>query len=194
MIPFKGRLAFKQKMKDKPTKLGIKVFVLADATNGYVQRLQVYAGKNSELSTHELGLSTRVVLQLLESTEHHHHKVFMDNYYTSPCLFLTLYDKGVGDCGTVRANRKHYPKELVVAASSVPRGYMDHRCCPPLLACVWKDKRIIHSMSTMHNATDSATVERTTVSSGSVTREDVTCPPLLPDYQTYMRGVTKVSP
>ena len=33
MIPFKGRLAFKQYMKDKPTKWGIKVFVLADATN-----------------------------------------------------------------------------------------------------------------------------------------------------------------
>ena len=36
MIPFKGRLRFKQYMKDKPTKWGIKVFVLADATNGYV--------------------------------------------------------------------------------------------------------------------------------------------------------------
>ena len=33
MIPFKGRLAFNQYMKDKPTKWGIKVFVLADATN-----------------------------------------------------------------------------------------------------------------------------------------------------------------
>ncbi len=31
MIPFKGRLRFKQYMKDKPTKWGIKVFVLADA-------------------------------------------------------------------------------------------------------------------------------------------------------------------
>ena len=37
MIPFKGRLAFKQYMKDKPTKWGIKVFVLADATNGYIK-------------------------------------------------------------------------------------------------------------------------------------------------------------
>ena len=34
MIPFKGRLSIKQYMKDKPTKWGIKVFVLADARNG----------------------------------------------------------------------------------------------------------------------------------------------------------------
>ena len=31
MIPFKGRLSFKQYMKDKPVKHGIKVFVLAMA-------------------------------------------------------------------------------------------------------------------------------------------------------------------
>ena len=48
MIPFKGRLAFKQYMKDKPTKWGIKVFVLADATNGYIKAFQVYTGKNVE--------------------------------------------------------------------------------------------------------------------------------------------------
>ncbi len=45
MIPFNGRLRFKQYMKDKPTKWGIKVLVLADAPTGYVKRLQVYTGK-----------------------------------------------------------------------------------------------------------------------------------------------------
>ncbi len=48
MIPFKGRLGMKQYMKDKPTKWGIKVFVLADAHNGYVKNIQVYTGKNVE--------------------------------------------------------------------------------------------------------------------------------------------------
>ena len=45
MIPFKGRLTFKQYMKNKPTKWGIKVFVLSDATNGYIYRIQIYTGK-----------------------------------------------------------------------------------------------------------------------------------------------------
>ena len=191
MIPFKGRLGFKQYMKDKPTKWGVKVFVLSDATNGYVHRLQVYTGKNSELSTHEQGLSTRVVLELLQGMESAQHKVYMDNYYTSPRLFLSLYDKKVGACGTVRTNCKYYPKDLVVSPSSVERGYMDHRCSPPLAACVWKDKRIISFLSNMHEATGPATVQRTTVSEGAVTREEVTCPPVLPDYQAFMRGVDR---
>ena len=65
MIPFKGRLGFKQYMKDKPTKWGIKVFVLADSRNGYVKRIQIYTGKNSELSKNEMGLESNV-MELLE--------------------------------------------------------------------------------------------------------------------------------
>ena len=45
MIPFKGRLKFKQYMKDKPTKWGIKFFVLADSQTGYVERIQVYTAR-----------------------------------------------------------------------------------------------------------------------------------------------------
>ena len=39
------------------------------------------SGKNSELGTHEQG---RVVLELLHGKESAQHKVYMDNYYTSP--------------------------------------------------------------------------------------------------------------
>ena len=61
MIPFKGRLSFKQYIKNKRTKWGIKAFVLSDATNGYVYRMQIYTGKNVE-SDSSAGLCTRVML------------------------------------------------------------------------------------------------------------------------------------
>ena len=41
MICFKGQLGFKQYMKDKATKWGIKVFTLNDAINEYVYGFQV---------------------------------------------------------------------------------------------------------------------------------------------------------
>ena len=193
MIPFKGRLGFKQYMEDKPTKWGIKVFVLSDSTNGYVYRLQVYTGKNSDLSTSEMGLSSKVVTELVRGLEGSSPKLYMDNYYTNSRLFLNLYDKSVGACGTARTNRKYYPKDLIVRSSSVERGYYDYRCSPPLLACVWKDKRIINFLSTMHEAEAATptTILRTTVQGQEVTGEEVTCPPLLPDYQAYMRGVDR---
>ena len=50
-------------------------------------------------------------------------------------------------CATARANRKYYPKDLVVA-KNVDSGYYDFCSCGPLLVCVWKDLRIIHFLST----------------------------------------------
>ena len=40
MIAFKGRLAFGQYMPAKPVKYGIKVWMAADASNGFVQCFQ----------------------------------------------------------------------------------------------------------------------------------------------------------
>ena len=149
MIPFKGRLSIKQYMKDKPTKWGIKVFVLADARNGYTVRLQIYAGKNSNLATNDSGLCSRVVLELLNGLENNCPKVYMDNYYTSPELFLALYNKEVNACGTARQNRKFFPSELKVDRNVIA-GCYDFRSSGPLLATVWKDKRVVYFLSTIH--------------------------------------------
>jgi len=186
MIPFKSRLGFKQYMKDKPTKWGIKVFVLADSKSGYVKRIQIYTGKNSVLSKNEVGLASNVVLELLEGLEQTHPKVYMDNYYSCPVLFVKLWTKGINACGTVRANRKHYPADLLV--KKVDRGYYDYRSLGPLLACVWMDKRVIHFLTTLHAASQDVTVKRRTKDG---TQEEVNCPPCLPDYQAYMRGVDR---
>ena len=77
-------------------------FVLADGKYGYIKKLQIYTGRNSTLSQNELGLSTKVVLDLIDGLENRHHKLYVDNYYTSPSLFLTLYFKGTNACGTAR--------------------------------------------------------------------------------------------
>ena len=80
MIPFKGRLAFKLYMKAKPTKWGIKVFVLADATNGYIRTFQIYTGKSLEDGNSSVGLCTKVVLDLMSGLEGSSLYLYMDNY------------------------------------------------------------------------------------------------------------------
>ena len=131
MIPFKGRLGFKQYMKDKPTKWGIKVLVLVDSRNGYVyvKCIQIYTGKNLELSKNEVGLASNVVLELLEVLEQTNPKVYVDIYYSSPALFVKLWTKSINACGTVRGSRKHYPTDLLV--QKVDRGYYDFICKKP---------------------------------------------------------------
>ena len=58
MIPFKGRIGFRQFIKNKRTRFGIKVWVPAESSTGYVSRLQVY-------TLPEVGQGMRVVNDLI---------------------------------------------------------------------------------------------------------------------------------
>ena len=72
----------------------------------------------------------------------------------------------------------------------VSSGYIDYRYNGPLLAVAWYDRRNVYFLSTMHRAEldIDVTVKR---KNPDGTRTDVTYPPLLPDYQQYMRRVDR---
>ena len=88
------------------------------------------------------------------------------------------------------SNRKHFPKEIVTKATRHNRGKYDYRSIGSLLAIVWIDKRSLYMLTTVHEAIThiQATVKRKRLDG---TRQDVNCPPCLPDYQLYMRGVDR---
>ena len=117
--------------------------------------------------------------------------LYTDNFYTSPQLYRTLYDKGFNACGTVRVNRTGFPKELVYNSQrNVQRGFYDYCSNGPLLAAAWFDKRYVHFLSTMHCAESSTpTMIGRRNQDGTVT--GISCPPLLPDYQQNMCGVDR---
>jgi len=130
MIPFKGGLNFKQYMKNKPTKWGIKVFVLCDATNGYIYRMQIYTGKSMD----DVGLCSRIVLKLMDGLEDH--EVYTDNYYSSPLVYMTLYGDNNNACGTAQTNRTGFPKSMI-RREREDRGYYNYLSNGPLLAAAW---------------------------------------------------------
>lgn len=99
-------------MKDKPTKWGYKVFVLADAQTAYTFNFFVYQGKTESTTAH--GLTFSSVWDLLPfQTLGGGYTLYVDNYYTSPALFEELSKKNIRCCGTIRTNRVGYPKTEV---------------------------------------------------------------------------------
>lgn len=90
MVPFKGRLGWKQYMKDKPIKFGIKLWVAADAITAYCFNLDVYVGKAATEVLPAFGLSGQVVVNLLTSVLGNGHIIFTDSFYTSPILATYL--------------------------------------------------------------------------------------------------------
>ena len=89
-------------------------------------------------------------------------------------------------------NRKQFPKELITKATVNNRFY-DYRSSGPLLASVWVDKRSIYFVSTFHSAEAPSSAQQPFVKRRRLdgTQQDIACPPVLPDYQEFMRGVDR---
>ena len=77
------RSGIRQYIKDKPTKWGIKLWVVADSANGYTIDFNVYIGKAAgrDVSVHGLGYD--VVVKLMQSFLRQGYHLYIDNFYTS---------------------------------------------------------------------------------------------------------------
>ena len=110
-IKFKGRAQFRQFLPLKRSRFGLKGFVIADSSNGYVLNTIIYTGKEGPAASKDL--ASRVVLQLTEPYTDKGYQLYVDNWYTSVPLFLELERRGILACGTVRSNRKYLPKAII---------------------------------------------------------------------------------
>ena len=162
MVKHNGRLSMKQFMPMKPVKRGIKVWECAEASSGFVCDFQVYTGKRQD-GVAEKNLGYRVVHDLTRNFTGKNHHVFCDNFFTSVSLAEDLLNDNIYLCGTTRANRKDFPKELAANNPQVKRlkqGESLFRRREDLVATMWKDKRFVHFLSTQSNPTGDETVNR----------------------------------
>lgn len=105
MIGTKARISFLQYLPAKPTKWGVKVWVLSDSHTGYIYKFKIYTGKD-DVRDPDKGLSYSVVMELMSDRVGMGHHLYTDNFYSSPQLFMDLAKNGVYASGTVRSNRR----------------------------------------------------------------------------------------
>ena len=182
MVPFKGRLSFRQYMPAKPTKWGIKLWSLCESTTGYMYNFQVYTGK--EQGQGEQGLSFRIVAKLCSCIYNSFCTVVFDNFYTGIEILKHLFLRGLYACGTIRSNRKGLPTEL----KNVRLNKHEYRLAQfdDLTFVVWKDTKNVSFLSNFHTPTAIGQVNRR----GQDRRQQpVDVPTVICDYQTHMRGV-----
>ena len=80
MVLWRGRLIFRQYIKNKKHKYGIKLYMLTTPT-GMVQKFAVYTGMLDDLG--RKGHTQKVVIHLLDEKLNVGHHVYMDSYYNS---------------------------------------------------------------------------------------------------------------
>jgi hypothetical protein len=143
MCPFKGRKKFRVYMKDQPTTWGFKFYELCESETGYVFNFEMFCA--------EPGLSNKprdVVMRLMTPLLDRGYHLYIDNYYCSPPVCHDLTARSTMVCGTVRANRVGMPRDLTTG--TLKKGDVDYRRQGSLVACRWKDKKDVYTLSTMH--------------------------------------------
>lgn len=147
LIPWRGRLLFRQYIPNKSAKYGIKVFKLC-TEKGYTWNLIVYCGKSRD---REVEVSEKTVMSLTEGLFDEGRTLYTDNYYTSVPLALRLRRRKTHLVGTLRANRKYLPKE--VTNTKLKKGEMAAKQSRHgVVVLNWRDKRDVRMLTTKTSA------------------------------------------
>ena len=77
-------------MKGKPNSWGIKAFVLADSKTGYLHRVLICYGKETQLLDSSLPHTAKVVMTLVKPFHHQGYDLYIDHFYSSPLLSTEL--------------------------------------------------------------------------------------------------------
>ncbi|KAE9528590.1 hypothetical protein AGLY_012165 [Aphis glycines] len=155
VIPFIGRLSFRQYLKNKRHRYGVKIFKLC-VHDGFTVDFRIYAGKEA---VQGLEVSTKIVMELTHEYLNFGRTIYTDNWYTSVNLAHKLLEQNTHLVGTLRANRKQNPKDVVqkklkkgqVIAQQSDRG---------IVVLKWKDKRDVLMLSTKHSDTMIETINK----------------------------------
>ena len=113
LVGFRGRCSFRQYLKSKPKKYGIKIMCLCDARTHYLLNSYVYAGKTTEPNPNKLSIPTLSVLKLVSPITNTNRNVTGDNWFSSIQLISELKRVGLTYVGTMRKNKREVPQQFL---------------------------------------------------------------------------------
>ena len=109
-VKFQGRVIFRQYIPKKRKHFGIKIYKRDES--GYTYDMKVYLGRNSCSAPDNMTATHATVRHLTCRVEGLGHKLFMDNFFSSPRLFDDLLRGKIHSWGTVQPNRKDMPSDF----------------------------------------------------------------------------------
>jgi hypothetical protein len=147
---FRGRCNYKQYIPNKPSKYGIKVYVLAVSKTFYSVYFKTYMGAG----THAPGLPVpaQAVLDLVPSVSGTNRNITTDNYYTSIPLAMELKSRKLTLVGTMKKNKACIPPSFLAKADEGRVQYeFDHANNFTLLSVAPKKNKRVVFLSTVHS-------------------------------------------
>ena len=165
MLPYFGRNSSKQRIANKPVRMGYKMWVLAESL-GYVIKFEPYQGaKNGRScisSDKQWGLGESVVLSLLSVLpKSPSFTVFFDNFFTSFRLIKHLDNHGFRAAGTLNRNKiKKTPIEAPEKLAKKDRGYYESVYSSDVSVVAWNDNKPVYLASNFVSVQPLSSVKR----------------------------------
>jgi hypothetical protein len=107
---FRGRCRFRQYIKNKPAKYGVKIFSMVCAKSFYVSNMEIYAGKQPEGPFRVQNSGKCVVERLVQPIAGSGRNVTVDNWFCSIPLCLDLQNNHrLTLIGTLRQDKREIP-------------------------------------------------------------------------------------
>jgi hypothetical protein len=177
MVRCKAYRAPTWSMKQKPIKIGYKIYGLAEAGylysfrftspsnleqdkgqyHGVKERNQVFNTKLNSLSQMVLDLCLDLPYESLSFI------LFTDNLFSNIPLFKVLREYGIGACGTTRPTSTKYPLlHQRIQKLDSGMGFHEHTtiCVDNVLSIVWQDRSLVRLLTTVYSAEDFREVNR----------------------------------
>lgn len=111
MTSYKGTVCFKQYMKDKHKRFGIKLFSKASADRGYCYHMLLYTGKNFEYDK-KYGIGTTVIKELTKEHMNQNYHFTFDNYFSNLYTFFYLEQNKLKFTCTFSLYKKAIPERI----------------------------------------------------------------------------------
>ncbi|XP_046970772.1 piggyBac transposable element-derived protein 4-like [Vanessa cardui] len=149
LILWTGRLRFRQYMKNKVHKYGIKLYMLAE-NNGICMKIHLYAGAQDNV----VGGRDHVkkVLRLLtQNYLNVGHSIYVNNFYASVDMANELLNNNTYLTGTLRQNKKGNPKDLINTKLQKNEACIMHNN-KNVTVTKWLDKREVCFVSSEQNS------------------------------------------
>ncbi|CAH2086353.1 unnamed protein product [Euphydryas editha] len=182
MIPWRGRLRFRQYIKNKSHKYGVKIYKMC-TPQGYTFSLIVYTGKCE--SGREKDHGQKTVMRLIKDLTNEGRLVITDNFYNSVNLAEEFIQNKTFLCGTLRPTRRGLPKNVI--STKLKKGEVVGKMNKNGVRIIkWFDKRPVYMISTSrrHNATIIDTGKRR-----KVTEEVIRKPECILTYNENKKGI-----
>lgn len=116
LLEFHGRVRFRQYIKSKPGKFGIKIYWLCSSDGNFAFNFVIYIGAeslNPEFIESSASHPEAVIMQLVDPFLDNGRNITADNFFSSDRLVQRLWIRKTTFVGTLRSNSRSAPREAL---------------------------------------------------------------------------------